>query len=873
MSLRKKPRAHVVSSFEGNQPNSSEHVIVTLSHNYKGQPTKMSDLFTSLPHGIFDKSITGLGGTTLELDSARPSIVVEPLNVTAFSKAQTVSRTRKLNIHYYGTAHNKKENPKFQRQIASVTKSSKLNKYLKACKESGTYPKLTCVADQLARLRAEINESEHYKFEDFHLLLDEIDSMQEQTDFRKVMEECVNVYKSHPRKKRTMLSATINTFHDPELKTEPKTKVLFEDFKKIPVTLHHSGYHPLRISRLIEKLINEDPDCKVVIALNHIKGIKETIQTLINFKVIEPEEIKVLSSEASQEEFPDHYYKLTDGKLPTKVSFMTAAYFSGLDINEHAHLIMSVDAGTRTLQLSTNALYQIQGRLRQGLDSCHIVCDFIFPIRPMITSEDVLEAVEVYKPMIALFNTFKKSKSKFIQEHASVIENIFTNGYEKFRSIWSRAKVPNEGTILTVSYLKIDSFIEDERTRFALSDMDTFKKSLDKFFQVIAQHKYNDEASFKLKNSKDDVLDALRTIKGLDLEKPFDKGKLLELLKATKNGPVKDLIQLALNAFGKDVFNLGDILPNIETLLISSNKWESLLEAICLHVEFHALFTASNKGALRHFMYTHFSKMNETSAEAFNEHIRISLKEAAASAELESGEYTRLIKSFSPHKFIRANMNIEVRRDNKRQYKKITSFNPYGILNLEKYKELDYDLIASGKEALPEEWKVLFTIHEDGSVDNNERALAKPPKKTRPGKSKVLKTVSDNIKESREKLTPSKAPAFGVEYQNINKSKESIPAFGVSVTKDQTKPSPFGVSSPKKKPAVKSIPIELLESQAAIEAMIDGHPHKQDAPIQIKSPFGTPVNTGKDIDEVLKNYDAGEIQSNLGRRRPPKAKE
>jgi hypothetical protein len=218
-------------------------------------------------------------------------------------------------------------------------------------------------------------------------------------------------------------------------------------------------------------------------------------------------------------------------------------------------------------------------------------------------------------------------------------------------------------------------------------------------------------------------------------------------------------------------------------------------------------------------------------------------------------------------------MNIEVRRDNKRQYKKITSFNPYGILNLEKYKELDYDLIASGKEALPEEWKVLFTINDDGSVDDKERVLAKPPRKTRPGKAKVLKTVSDDIIESSEKLTPSKAPAFGVEFQNPNKSKPSTPAFGVSVTKDQTKPSPFGVSSPKKKPAVKSIPIELLESQAAIEAMIHGHPQKQDSDIGTKSPLGTPINIGVDVDDVLKNYDAGEIQSNLGGRRPPKAKE
>lgn len=50
--------------------------------------TYLGDLLCNLSHGIIDKSETGIGATTLELESLRNSIIVEPLKVTASSKAQ-----------------------------------------------------------------------------------------------------------------------------------------------------------------------------------------------------------------------------------------------------------------------------------------------------------------------------------------------------------------------------------------------------------------------------------------------------------------------------------------------------------------------------------------------------------------------------------------------------------------------------------------------------------------------------------------------------------------------------------------------------------------------------------------------------------------
>lgn len=732
MSLKKTPTANVISANATRTDSDAPlKVVVTESVNLKGSPTKMSDLFTMLPHGVFDKSITGLGGTSLELDSKRPSIVVEPLNITAFTKAQKPSRTRKFKIHYYGTGIPKDMPAHHKLMLMSVRKNSALEGYLRRCKESATIPKIICVSDQLAELRSKINSLGIYKFSDFHLLLDEIDSMQEQNDFRAVMEDCVQIYKEHPKKRRTMLSATINRFHDPELRDEPWTKILFEDFRPIPTVLHHSLNHPYRIAVLTKEILESDSNAKVVIAQNHISGIKETIKILTESFDVSSSEIRVMSSDASRNEFPDYAHKLDDGALPAKVNFITAAYFSGLDIDANAHLIISADARTKTLQLSANALYQIQGRLRKGVDSCQIVCAFVFPSREQYKSEEVLEAVEIYKPTIALFSTFKKSSNKFLQKHAEVLENLFTNGFEDFRSIWTKEKGE-----LKISFLKIDSFIEDEKTRFAMSTDKTFKESISKYFNIISEHKHDDKSNSKVQHSKDAVLEVLRAIKGLDLQNPADKARLVKLSKEQKAGFTKAIVQMALRAFGKNVFNLTELLPQVEKLVIDTEKWEPMLNHLFRHVHFHSLVTFSSDLAMKHFMYTHFARVGEMPSQAFNELVKVSLDELGTLAQIKNLDFRILLKDLTAQQFIKANMTINSRRDNKGNYKTITSFNPYGILNLSEYKELDMEVLASGEELFPLEWVTLATIMEDGTIDTTPRITTVDPTKKKKEKAK-----------------------------------------------------------------------------------------------------------------------------------------
>ena len=62
-------------------------VICKFKDTQEKQLTRLTDVLPELPSGIVFKDETGMGATTLELKSKRNSIIVEPIKITASSKA------------------------------------------------------------------------------------------------------------------------------------------------------------------------------------------------------------------------------------------------------------------------------------------------------------------------------------------------------------------------------------------------------------------------------------------------------------------------------------------------------------------------------------------------------------------------------------------------------------------------------------------------------------------------------------------------------------------------------------------------------------------------------------------------------------------
>ncbi len=145
--------------------------------------TKLGDVFDEMPSGLVMKAETGLGATTLELKSNRNSIIVEPIKITASSKAKM------HNALYVGSATKMHPTGCSNLVIKAYIEHKKIiNK------------KIIVVADSLERVISTIGES---VYSDYFLMIDEIDSFQLDSSYRYSMENSLDFYKNFPKKKQS----------------------------------------------------------------------------------------------------------------------------------------------------------------------------------------------------------------------------------------------------------------------------------------------------------------------------------------------------------------------------------------------------------------------------------------------------------------------------------------------------------------------------------------------------------------------------------------------------------------------------------------------------------------------------------------------
>ena len=82
-----------ISLVTSNEPRSDGREIVIKRSNVRSyqKQTRLLDVFEFHPAGVLYKDETGIGATTLELRSPRNSVIVEPIKITASSKAKQES--------------------------------------------------------------------------------------------------------------------------------------------------------------------------------------------------------------------------------------------------------------------------------------------------------------------------------------------------------------------------------------------------------------------------------------------------------------------------------------------------------------------------------------------------------------------------------------------------------------------------------------------------------------------------------------------------------------------------------------------------------------------------------------------------------------
>lgn len=307
----------------------------------------LQDIFVTTPYGLIKKNRTGIGATTLELNSPRNSIVVVPTRALAYGKAinsKIDGETNKYRVLYVG---------------GNVTGFSfpDISAYL--MDDSIHYKKFIVVADSLPKLLNSIGK-EHYK--DYFLMIDEIDSYQYDCSYRPNMEDVMDYYFQFPISHRCLVSATIGEFTNRDIEEEPVINVQFNDSQSRNIKLIHTDKAEIRLKILIEEMASANPNEKFLIAYNSVRGCATIINSLSDSL---KSECGILCS-SKNEEITEYYCDIIEDKLPKRIIFMTCTYFVGIDIIERFHLITAINVQKPYTLLSTDKLQQIVGRCRHS---------------------------------------------------------------------------------------------------------------------------------------------------------------------------------------------------------------------------------------------------------------------------------------------------------------------------------------------------------------------------------------------------------------------------------------------------------------------------------------------------------------------------
>lgn len=453
----------------------------------------LSEVINKIPAGRLYKKYTGIGATTVEINSNRHSIIVFPTRALAATKAI------KHGLLYFGGSY------------PGITKSD--SKEIVELLEAGNqFVKIAAVADSFVSL---YNEAGAILKDHFFLMLDEIDSFQSEAHYRPNLEECLDIYFDFPDDKRAMVSATIQDSLDEEIEKE-QLWVVNKKCDQLPTIVAISS-QTFPIEKIVETIIlgynRLKDDEKVLVAFNSIDGILEIIN-LLTTKNIAIKDMAALVSESSIDDIPiDLRGRLSEkGKLPAKINFITSAYFVGIDIDESAYVIEITDKNLSHTILTKAKIVQIIGRIRGKMLRCILFLNFAenelldlnnYKSKLLAQQRHAVEVAECMRKTNALQSfpeLFKKQLDWYVENAKVEDVNLlrFVNDQVKVNRL-ALDYLYNNAKALNDIYNSEESFLKTFEKDYVLKVINTFDNVSQ---NEILQNQKNEESSKKRKNQK-----------------------------------------------------------------------------------------------------------------------------------------------------------------------------------------------------------------------------------------------------------------------------------------------------------------------------------------------------------------------------------
>lgn len=366
------------------------------------QGYKLGQLLDRVPYGIIDKSITGIGATTLEINTElRNSIIVVPTKALAYNKCISTNNARsEYYCMYVGSS------------IGDITKDITIDKIKKYIDYRGaSVRKFIVVADSLPMLLDFLKILGEDIYRDYFLMVDEIDTMQADSAYRPRLEAVMDYYFRFKFYNRAAITATMSAFSNPKLENEARVRIEWEVNPKRDISTLFTTYVDDLAWNEINILLETDEN-KILVAYNSLDGIANIIKHLS----IPSSDCGILCSERSIDKaqlyIDDVHNSIgSNGHLLKRVTFMTCAYFAGIDIMDKCHLITVTSKLQPFTYLSLNRMTQIAGRCRKGTISETIIYNI-----PEISPKSEIKEV----------NNYRQSLISRANKYATLLNDIAT---------------------------------------------------------------------------------------------------------------------------------------------------------------------------------------------------------------------------------------------------------------------------------------------------------------------------------------------------------------------------------------------------------------------------------------------------------------
>lgn len=368
-----------------------------------------------LPYNcIFNKGITGCGGTTIALFNNEPYIVAVPtteliINKTGLSEAGAATIT----------SPDGKEQTVFGLfGIFSYPVKKQLKEYLSG---SGV-KKILCTYDKVAKL------SEYLEPSDYRLLVDEYHILLKAYSYRKTaingVLDSFRDYKSY-----CFMSATPITpeFKPAVLDGVPDIKAEWDDTDTLMVKLDRTNKPYLKAAHYIDAYktdgfieINGYKSYEAFFFINSVTDIASILEHC-NLK---DDEVKIVCADNDANRKKLAGYTISNSRSANKpFTFITSKSFEGADYYSESGVcfVVSNSSNTNTLLDISTDIYQIAGRIRTATNPFRNILIHIFnttgkrDLDLSISYEDMIvktyEDLEAAKEMVELVNTNDKIKS------------------------------------------------------------------------------------------------------------------------------------------------------------------------------------------------------------------------------------------------------------------------------------------------------------------------------------------------------------------------------------------------------------------------------------------------------------------------------